>query len=433
MRNNEINLKIESLGVKSHKSTPKERFNNVQNVSEIIAPCDKKKIQNSNESTNKAHIRASKAQKLQLPKYNNGDKFTNIKLIIKKEVNSSDIENQESMCQKKIIPYKINKSSKMFENSKNAKCNRSNKMNKSCFVNQENIINSKNNEVSPNPSNPPFMKIKTNDEYLNELLKKKDVSIQPEFKYEPKKKEYNIPSPIVKSSEYTSNSSDDINTLDIIEQYQKKKKMKIEKKKKILLKKRKNELIKKITYKDAVTQVFIDDFTKYYSEVKPSIENIVQDVLNSALKSIYQEQELNQIQNNIGYYENIRTQKYGSLENAEKSCNAFYDETQQKIKDRIALKNKILIIIKKKIAFSKAKNNINHIIQKNVDSFSLSEYLPTNFEKGVNLIILPWLTECILYLVNVKKKIVHNIVSEMIEQTLIPRYELHKKNSNKII
>ncbi|EAA20679.1 hypothetical protein [Plasmodium yoelii yoelii] len=77
----------------------------------------------------------------------------------------------------------------------------------------------------------------------------------------------------------------------------------------------------------------------------------------------------------------------------------FFLSQQQKIKDRIALKNKILIIIKKKIAFSKAKNNINHIIQKNVDSFSLSEYLPTKFEKGVNLIVLPWLTECILYLV----------------------------------
>ncbi|CDU85244.1 conserved Plasmodium protein, unknown function [Plasmodium yoelii] len=430
MRNNEINLKIESLGVKSHKSTAKERFKNVQNVSETIASCDKKKIQNSNESTNKSHIRASKARKLQLPKDNNGDNSTNIKLIVKKEVNGSDIENQENICQKKIIPHKINKSSKMFENSQHIKRNKSNKMNKSCFANQQNIINSKNNEISPNPS---FMKIKTNDEYLNELLKKKDILIQSEFKYEPKKKEYNMSSPIVKSSEDTSNSSDDINTMNIIEQYQKKQKMKIEKKKKILLQKRKNELIKKITYKDAETQVFIDDFTKYYSEVKSSIENIVQDVLNSALKSLYQEQELNQIQNNIGYYENIRIQKYGSLENAEKSCNAFYDETQQKIKDRIALKNKILIIIKKKIAFSKAKNNINHIIQKNVDSFSLSEYLPTKFEKGVNLIVLPWLTECILYLVNVKTKIVNNIVSEMIEQTLISRSELHKQNSNNII
>ncbi|EAA20678.1 hypothetical protein [Plasmodium yoelii yoelii] len=149
----------------------------------------------------------------------------------------------------------------MFENSQHIKRNKSNKMNKSCFANQQNIINSKNNEISPNPS---FMKIKTNDEYLNELLKKKDILIQSEFKYEPKKKEYNMSSPIVKSSEDTSNSSDDINTMNIIEQYQKKQKMKIEKKKKILLQKRKNELIKKITYKDAETQVFIDDFTKYY-------------------------------------------------------------------------------------------------------------------------------------------------------------------------
>ncbi|EUD73629.1 hypothetical protein YYG_00717 [Plasmodium vinckei petteri] len=200
-------------------------------------------------------------------------------------------------------------------------------MTKSCFAKHESIINSKNNEASPNSINLPFMKIKTNDGYLNELLKRKNVSIQSEFKCDSKKKECNVSSPIVKSSEDTSNSSDDINTMDIIEQYQKKQKMKIEKKKKILLNKRKNELIKRITYKDAETQVFIDDFTKYYSEVKSSIESIVQDVLNSALKSLYQEQELNQIRNNIGYYENIRIQKYDSLENAEKICNAFYDET----------------------------------------------------------------------------------------------------------
>ncbi|SCM08458.1 conserved Plasmodium protein, unknown function [Plasmodium chabaudi adami] len=432
MRNNEINLKIESLGVKSHKSAAKGSFKNVQNAPETIASCDKKKIQNSNESTNKAHIRVSKARKLQLPKDNNGDKSTNIKLIAKKDVNGSDVENQDNICQKKIIPHKINKSSKFFENSENIKHNRNNKMTKICFAKGQNIINFKNNEAVLTPINPPYMKIKTNDDYLNELLKRENVSIQSEFKCDSKKKECNMSSSIVKISEDTSSSSDDISTMDIIEQYQKKQKMKIEKKKKILLNKRKNELIKRITYKDAETQVFIDDFTKYYSEVKSSIENIVQDVLNSALKSLYQEQELNQIRNNIGYYENIRIQKYDSLENAEKSCNAFYDETQQKIKDRTALKNKILIIIKKKIAFSKAKNNVNHILQKNVDSFSLSEYLPTKFEKGVNLIILPWLTECILYLENVKTKIVHNIVTEMIEQTLISRSELHKQNSNNI-
>ncbi|SCP02906.1 conserved Plasmodium protein, unknown function [Plasmodium malariae] len=274
---------------------------------------------------------------------------------------------------------------------------------------------------------PKLIKIKSDDNYLNELLRKENVFIQSEKCAEVKiKKNKNVSS---SSSYSTKNSSeDDIHTSDIIEQYKKRKKKELETKRKKIIRDKKNKLIKKKTYKDVETQVFLNEFTKYYENVKPQIEKIVEDVLNKALKEMYEEQELQKIKSEVDYYENIRQMKYQNLQTYEKNSEAFYEETQQKIKDRVALKNKVEIIMKKKIANSKAQKNMHYIFQKNLDLHSVLNCVPNNFEKNINLIFLPWLTDLILYLVNVKKEIAHYIITEIIEQTVNSLSELAENN-----
>ncbi|SBS97830.1 conserved Plasmodium protein, unknown function [Plasmodium ovale curtisi] len=228
-------------------------------------------------------------------------------------------------------------------------------------------------------SHPPLIKIKSNDMYLNNLLKKEDILIQSEKCQEANATENkNIAS---SSNEPTEGSSDeDFHSSDVIELYKKKQQQNLEEKRKKFIRDKKKMLIRKKTYKDTGTQVFLDDFTKFYERVKPEVEKIVEDVLNRALKEIYEEQELTLIKRKIDYYENIRMKKYKALKNVEKKSEAFYEETQRKINDRIALKNKVEIIMKKKIAHSKAHKNVYHIFQKNVDLCAREDSLPKNFE-----------------------------------------------------
>ncbi|GAB68660.1 hypothetical protein PCYB_135340 [Plasmodium cynomolgi strain B] len=159
-------------------------------------------------------------------------------------------------------------------------------------------------------------------------------------------------------------------------------------------------------------------------KVKPQIEKLVEDVLNQALKEIYENQELSKIINKINHYEQIRQEKYQSLKNYEQNSDNFYKQTQHKIKDRILLKKKVEIIMKKKIAHSKAKKNMHFILQKNLDLYSLMEYFPSGLEKNMNLIVLPWLADLILYLIRVKKEIVHYVMADMIENSFVSRTEI---------
>ncbi|SBT46700.1 hypothetical protein, conserved [Plasmodium ovale wallikeri] len=220
-------------------------------------------------------------------------------------------------------------------------------------------------------SHPPLIKIKSNDKYLNNLLKKEDIFIQSEKCQEANATENkNIAS---SSSEPTEDSSDeDFHSSDVIELY-KKKQQNLEEKRKKFIRDKKKMLIKKKTYKDADTQVFLDDFTKFYERVKPEVEKIVEDVLNRALKEIYEEQELTLIKRKIDYYENIRMKKYKALKNVEKKSEAFYEETQRKIKDRIELKNKVEIIMKKKIAHKEHEPSCTAMVNRNDTLFEMIE------------------------------------------------------------
>ncbi|EUD65856.1 hypothetical protein C922_03839 [Plasmodium inui San Antonio 1] len=273
-------------------------------------------------------------------------------------------------------------------------------------------------------NNPQFIQIKSDDKYLIHLLQKQNVQIQSEKCEDISVKKGKNATPSSSSQSMEDNSSDDFQCADIIEQFKKKKKRELYASKKKRITDRKNMLIRKAVYKDAETQVFIDDFTKYYEKVKPQIEKLVEDVLNQALKEIYEDQELNKIINKINHYEPIRQEKYQSLKNYEHNSNQFYTQTQNKIKNRILLKKKVEIIMKRKIAHSKAQKNMYFILQKNLDLYSLMDYFPSGLEKNMNLIVLPWLADLILYLIRVKKEIVHYVIKDMMEKSFVSRTEI---------
>ncbi|CRH04106.1 conserved Plasmodium protein, unknown function [Plasmodium relictum] len=348
---------------------------------------------NTNDQKVKSNIKNKTGSKL------NGFKGIKEKKSKVNYLNKCDIKSE------KIQSVNIN-------NSENEKCNSIKYLNKNFTQNEKN-------------SKMCTKLIKNDDNYLNELLKKENICIQSE-KCDEYNKENKI-SILSSGSTLEESSEEDIQNLDLIEQYKKTKKKELEtKRKKIILYKR-SKLIKKSTYKNAQTQVFLDDFSKYYERVKPEIEKIVEEVLNKALKEIYEEQELKKIKYKIDYYENIRKEKLLSLKNFEKKSEDFYEETQEKIKNRIKLKKEVEIIMKKKIAHNKAQKNIHYIFQKNLDQYSLMDLLPNNFEKNINLIILPWISEFIYYLVNIKKEIAHYVITEMIEQSLISNSEIFEK------
>ncbi|KYN93685.1 hypothetical protein PRSY57_1402300, partial [Plasmodium reichenowi] len=47
--------------------------------------------------------------------------------------------------------------------------------------------------------------------------------------------------------------------------------------------------------------------------------------------------------------------------------------------------------------------------------------------KNMNLIIVPYIIELIIYLMNVRKEIVHHTMGDMIEQALSPQSDIYEK------
>ncbi|KJP88557.1 hypothetical protein AK88_01836 [Plasmodium fragile] len=262
---------------------------------------------------------------------------------------------------------------------------------------------------------PQFIQVKSDDKYLIHLLKKQNVQIQSETCEDDSVKKRKNATPSSSSQSMEDNSSDDFQCTDIIEEFKKKKKRELEDRKKKRIRDRKNKLIRKPTYRDEETQVFLDDFTKYYEYEKMEKKH---------LHIIYEDQELSKIINKINHYEQIRQDKYQSLKNYEHNSDNFYNQTQHKIKDRILLKKKVEIIMKKKIAHSKAQKNMHLILQKNLDLYSLMDYFPSGLEKNMNLMVLPWLADLIQYLIRVKKDIVHYVITDMIENSFVSRTEI---------
>ncbi|GAW83184.1 hypothetical protein, conserved [Plasmodium gonderi] len=410
MRKDDINLKVESVGVKSKKQ-PVYISDNNANPKRLLKITDKfcgkkgKEYPSTSEhSLPKIAIKSDKSK----PKHADN-------LAEKSETKKNNPKEKTENFKKTLNKTKgYNTNSTFYSKSVNEK---------NVTVNSKNEHSSNSKDKTQNRKcEPQFIKIKSHDNYLNDLLKKQNIHIQAEEYQNDIIVKKNIASSSSSQSVHDS-SSDEFHTSDIIEQFKKKKKRELEAEKKKLITSKKNKLIKKLTYKDVGTQVILDDFTKYYERVKPKIEQLVEDVLNQALKKVYEDQELRKMQNKINHYEQIRQKKYQSLKDFEHNSETFYEETRQKIKDRIVLKNKVEIIMKKKIAHTRAQKNMHHIIQKNLNFYSLIDYFPNDIEKMVNLIVLPWLADLILYLIKVKREIVHYVITDMIEQNFTSRSE----------
>ncbi|SOV18537.1 conserved Plasmodium protein, unknown function [Plasmodium gaboni] len=298
-------------------------------------------------------------------------------------------------------------------------------------------VNNNNNIYNENK----IIKIKSDDNYLNELVKKEDTYTQcveqekiqnnymnthynnnniPHIQYN--KKEH-----LTLSDQIRDASDHDIYNTHIIEHYKEITKRELEEKKRKKIQEIKAKLIKKTTYKNVYTQVVLDDFTKYYEIIKPAIEKIVQDVSYKALKKIYEERELEKIKNNIDFYENIRNENYKSLQVCKEESEAFIQETKKRIKDRAKLKNSVEIIMKKNMAHTEAQKYVQYIFQKNLDIYSDDNYMANNVEKYMNLIIVPYIIELIIYLINVRKEIVHHTMGDIIEQALSPQSDIYEK------
>ncbi|SPJ12427.1 conserved Plasmodium protein, unknown function [Plasmodium sp. DRC-Itaito] len=305
--------------------------------------------------------------------------------------------------------------------------------------------NEQKNEQNKHPNNNKnnenrIIKIKSDDNYLKELVKKQDTYTQC---VEPKNIKNNnmntyynnsIPNLLHNKQNLHPNvdqlrdtSDHDICNTHIIEQYKKIKKQQLEEKKKKKIQEIKDKLIKKTTNKNAYTQVVLDDFTKYYESIKPAIDKIVEDVSYRALKKIYEEREFEKIKKNIDFYENIRNENYKSLQVCQENSEAFVKETKKRIKDRAKLKKNVEIIMMKNIAHTEAQKYVHYILQKNLDIYSDDNYMPNNVEKNMNLIIVPYIIELIIYLMNVRKEIVHHTMGDMIEQALSQQSDIYEK------
>ncbi|CRG95550.1 conserved Plasmodium protein, unknown function [Plasmodium gallinaceum] len=400
IKNNEkINDKKENVSSIKVENKKKE-YNLFKNVKDIKTNTNDQKVKyNIKNKTNSKHN-----EFIDLKEEKNKLNYIN------KYCKNSEKKNEVNKENKKLGKSGIISSIKI--NNENEKCN---DIKNSC---KNNIQNTQNSKIYTKV-------IKYEDNYLNDLLKKENVCIQ-SVKCDEHNEE-NEEIMLSNNSTLEESSQEDIYSLDLIEQYKLKKKKELETKRKKIILYKKSKLIKKATFRNAETQVILDDFSKYYEKVKPKIEKIVEDILNKALKELYEEQELKKIKSEIDYYENIRKEKLLSLKKFEKTSEDFYEETQEKIKNRIKLKNKVEMIMKKKIANNKAQKNIHYIFQKNLDLYSLMDLLPNNFEKFINLIIIPWISEFIYYIVNVNKEIVHHIMTDMIEQSIISSSEIYEK------
>ncbi|SOV82337.1 conserved Plasmodium protein, unknown function [Plasmodium sp. gorilla clade G3] len=293
--------------------------------------------------------------------------------------------------------------------------------------------NNKNNEIK-------IIKIKSDDNYLKEIVKKENTYTQC-VEQQNIKNNYmntyynnNVHDLLYNKQEYhphteqlRDTSDHDIYNTDIIEHYKKITKQELEERKRKKIQEIKDKLIKKTTYKNAYTQVVLDDFTKYYESVKSAIDKIVQDVSYKALKKIYEEREFEKIKKNIDFYENIRNENYKSLQICQENSESFLRETKKRIKDRAKLKKNVEIIMMKNIAHTQAQKYVHYIFQKNVDIYADHNYMPNNVQKNMNLIIVPYIIELIIYLINVRNEIVHHTMRDMIEQALSPQSDIHEK------
>ncbi|ETW59107.1 hypothetical protein PFMC_04988 [Plasmodium falciparum CAMP/Malaysia] len=158
--------------------------------------------------------------------------------------------------------------------------------------------------------------------------------------------------------------------------------------------------------------------------IKPAIDKIVEDVSYKALKKIYEERELEKIKKNIDFYENIRNENYKSLQVCQENSEAFVKETKKRIKDRAQLKKNVETIMMKNMAHTEAQKYVHYIFQKNLDIYSGDNYMPNNVQKNINLIIIPYIIELIIYLMNVRKEIVHHTMGE---QALSPQSDIYEK------
>lgn len=163
--------------------------------------------------------------------------------------------------------------------------------------------------------------------------------------------------------------------------------------------------------------MILDDFLLFYERAKPTVDKLVEDILNKALKEILEEEELRKIKEQIDFYENIRIQKFESVKLHEEKNQEFYNEIQQKIKERSDLKKKIHNIIEKKIANRKAQNSIQYLFQKNLDSSAVEEgTLSNDFEKYATIFIVPWMVEFVQYLKDVNKNITRYAFNDILEK-----------------
>ncbi|SCO69560.1 conserved Plasmodium protein, unknown function [Plasmodium vivax] len=419
MKKDEANLKVESVGIKSKKQPSCKSGSNVNAKRPLKAHGQaansrgKKGKDCPNTSTHSSLKSATQNDRAKSCYADSGETKPGKKIEAKKDNNILSAKYREQTLNKTKGERHPNDAVKPYgEGHKRGRGNTTHE------------AKSNGKDKTDKINDPPFIQIKSDDKYLSHLLKKQNVQIQSEKCEDDSVRKRKNATPSSSSQSVEEDSSDDFQCADIIEQFKKKKKRELEDRKKKRIRDRKNELIRKPTYRDAETQVFLEDFTKYYEKVKPQIEKLVEDVLNEALKEIYEDQELSKIKGKINHYEQIRQEKYQSLKNYEQNSDTFYEQTQHKIKDRILLKKKVEIIMKKKIAHSKAQKNMHFILQKNLDLYSLMDYFPSGLEKNMNRIVLPWLADLILYLIRVKKEIVHYVISDMIEKSFASRTEI---------
>ncbi|EWC74163.1 hypothetical protein C923_05119 [Plasmodium falciparum UGT5.1] len=217
-----------------------------------------------------------------------------------------------------------------------------------------NKMNKKMNEKMNEKRKNKIIKIKSDDYYLNQLVKKEDTYTQC---VEQKSVENNnintyynnnnVSNILYNKQEYHTNTNQSRDTNDhdiynthIIEHYKKITKQEHEEKKRKKIQEIKAKLIKKTTTKNAYTQVVLDEFTKFYESIKPAIDKIVEDVSYKALKKIYEERELEKIKKNIDFYENIRNENYKSLQVCQENSEAFVKETMSNVKIKNIIKMK---------------------------------------------------------------------------------------------
>ncbi|ANQ10623.1 Uncharacterized protein PCOAH_00051050 [Plasmodium coatneyi] len=419
MKKDEANLKVESVGIKLKKQPACKSGSNV-NANRPLKVYGQAAI--SRAKKGKDYPKTSTHSPLKSDTQNDKGKSCHANSGETTSGKKTEAKKDNTNVSSKYREYTLNKTK--GDHHPNNHVNPNGEGHKSTKGNTTHETNSSVKDKTQKRNDPQFIQIKSDDKYLIHLLKKENVQIQSEKCEDDSVKKRKNVTPSSSSQSMEDNSSDDFQCADIIEQFKKKKKRELEDRKKKLIRERKNKLIRNPVYRNAETQVFLDDFTKYYEKVKPQIEKLVEDVLNQALKEIYEDQELSKIISKINHYEQIRQDKYQSLKNYEQNSDMFYEQTQHKIKDRILLKKKVEIIMKKKIAHSKAQKNMHFILQKNLDLYSLMDYFPSGLEKNMNLIVLPWLEDLILYLMRVKKEIVHYIIADMIEKSLLSRTEI---------